>query len=173
MHLTITTATIQDVEILSELSVVTFTEAFAADNKKEDMDQYLAEEMSVTKLRSELLDKNNLFLLAWYNDEPVGYAKMGMGNKQESDALEHPIELERIYILKKHYRKKAGAALMESCLQYGKHNGYKTIWLGVWELNHRAVNFYKQWGFELFGSHGFKLGNDMQTDVLMKKSLIV
>jgi GNAT superfamily N-acetyltransferase len=171
MHLSITAATIHDVELLSQLSVVTFTEAFAADNRKEDMDQYLAEEMSTAKLLGELQDSNNLFLIAWHNDEPVGYAKMVMGTKNESEQLERPIELERIYVLKKHYGKKAGARLMQYCLQYGKDNGYKTIWLGVWEQNHRAVKFYTQWGFELFGSHGFRLGSDMQTDVLMKKSL--
>ena len=94
---------------MSQLSVVTFTEAFAADNRKEDMDQYLAVEMSPAKLIGELQDSNNLFLIAWHNDEPVGYAKMAMGTKNESKQLERPIELERIYVLKKHYGKKAGA----------------------------------------------------------------
>ena len=91
MHLSITAATIHDVELLSQLSVVTFTEAFAADNRKEDMDQYLAVEMSPAKLIGELQDSNNLFLIAWHNDEPVGYAKMATGtHAPRTDACTHP-----------------------------------------------------------------------------------
>jgi ribosomal protein S18 acetylase RimI-like enzyme len=82
-----------------------------------------------------------------------------------------PIEIERIYVLQQYHDKKAGAALMAHCMEYATNNGYNTIWLGVWEHNHRAISFYKRWGFELFGSHPFILGDDHQTDVLMKKEL--
>jgi ribosomal protein S18 acetylase RimI-like enzyme len=45
------------------------------------------------------------------------------------------------------------------------------IWLGVWEHNERALAFYLKWGFERFGEHIFMLGDDTQTDWLMKKEL--
>jgi ribosomal protein S18 acetylase RimI-like enzyme len=45
------------------------------------------------------------------------------------------------------------------------------IWLGVWEHNHQAIKFYTTWGFEKFGDHLFLLGDDPQTDWLMKKEL--
>lgn len=43
--------------------------------------------------------------------------------------------------------------------------------LGVWEHNHRALRFYEKNGFIAFGTHIFQLGNDQQTDILMKKSV--
>ena len=46
------------------------------------------------------------------------------------------------------------------------------IWLGVWEENNKAIAFYKRHGFEVFGSHPFKLGGDLQRDLLMKRLLI-
>jgi ribosomal protein S18 acetylase RimI-like enzyme len=41
----------------------------------------------------------------------------------------------------------------------------------VWEHNERALEFYRKWGFEKYGQHVFMLGNDAQTDLLMKKEL--
>jgi len=41
----------------------------------------------------------------------------------------------------------------------------------VWEHNPKAIVFYQQIGFEHFGHHSFVLGNDVQTDCLMKLKL--
>ena len=68
--------------------------------------------------------------------------------------------------------KVSGNHLMEACLNLARQGGHKVIWLGVWEHNPRAISFYEKWGFEKFGSHLFMLGNDLQTDLLMKKNLI-
>jgi len=45
------------------------------------------------------------------------------------------------------------------------------IWLGVWEENPRAINFYKKNGFVEFDKHIFTLGDDEQTDIMMKLQL--
>jgi len=60
---------------------------------------------------------------------------------------------------------------MQHCLDYAISKMYDLVWLGVWERNETAINFYKKWGFELFGSHIFRLGNDDQNDLLLKKQL--
>ena len=122
-------------------------------------------------MTEELNDKNNLFFLATYGGVTIGYAKMRAIHHPEELITKNPIEIERIYVLQAYHDKHVGAALMKHCMDHASHSGYDTIWLGVWENNHRAVNFYKKWGFELFGSHPFILGDDHQTDVLMKKEL--
>jgi ribosomal protein S18 acetylase RimI-like enzyme len=60
---------------------------------------------------------------------------------------------------------------MSECLQFARENNSKWVWLGVWEKNERAIAFYKRWGFERFSEHIFMLGNDAQTDWLMKKNI--
>ena len=45
------------------------------------------------------------------------------------------------------------------------------VWLGVWEKNERAIAFYRKNGFVAFDTHIFKLGDDEQTDILMKLPL--
>lgn len=171
VHITVTQATVADAEALTALSITTFVDAFAADNLKEDMDKYIAEAMTVAKLSAELADADNKFFLLHYNNTLVGYAKMRTIEIPEKLKDRRPIELERIYVLQQYHSKKLGAALMDFCLSYACTNGYDVLWLGVWRNNHRAISFYKKYGFEFFGSHPFLLGNDLQTDELMMKLL--
>ena len=67
--------------------------------------------------------------------------------------------------------KGVGKKLMQTCHDIARQKGKKILWLGVWKENHRAIDFYKSWGFEIFGDQEFILGDDVQTDWLMKKDL--
>ncbi len=169
--LSIKAATLQDAQRVLDISRSTFIETFGPVNKKEDMDAYLAESFTLEKIKHELSDQHSRFFLAWLNKEIVGYIKFRSGNNPDQPADTQAIELERIYVLHKYLGKKFGAELMSFCLDYAQQSGYETIWLGVWENNVRARKFYERWGFTYYGSHQFVLGTDIQTDVLMKKSL--
>lgn len=43
------------------------------------------------------------------------------------------------------------------------------VWLGVWEHNPCALAFYRKWQFEVAGEHVFRLGDDPQRDLLMRR----
>ncbi|HCX09280.1 MAG TPA: GNAT family N-acetyltransferase, partial [Hyphomonas sp.] len=49
--------------------------------------------------------------------------------------------------------------------------GVNWVWLGVWEHNQKAIAFYAHQGFEPFGRHSFRLGDDVQIDVMMRKKI--
>ncbi len=165
-------ANINDAAILTELSVTTFRDTFGPPvNNGEDVDRYIADEMSIEKLRAELNDRGNLFFLAYYGGLLIGYVKMRATMIPPELERCCPIEIERLYVLKEFQNRKAGAALMNFCLDYATSHSYDMVWLGVWEHNYKALKFYKNFGFEWFGSHPFVLGDDVQTDVLMKRSL--
>jgi ribosomal protein S18 acetylase RimI-like enzyme len=53
-----------------------------------------------------------------------------------------------------------------------KNNHCNYIWLGVWEENHRALQFYTKNGFVAFDKHIFVLGEEEQTDIMMKLKLV-
>ena len=61
--------------------------------------------------------------------------------------------------------------MMKKCLEIAYEMKKDVVWLGVWEHNLRAIDFYSKWGFEKFGTHVFILGDDPQTDWLMAKKL--
>jgi GNAT superfamily N-acetyltransferase len=82
------------------------------------------------------------------------------------------MEVERIYVLGEFQSKKVGQLLFEKALAIGKNKKVDFVWLGVWEENHRAIRFYTKNGFIAFDSHIFLMGNDKQTDILMKLQLL-
>jgi ribosomal protein S18 acetylase RimI-like enzyme len=81
------------------------------------------------------------------------------------------MELARLYAETKWIGKGAGKALMEASIKIAKQKGMSVLWLGVWEKNPKAINFYQRFGFEKFSDADFRLGNDIQKDWLMKKVL--
>jgi len=62
-----------------------------------------------------------------------------------------------------------GQRLYEEAMWLAKELGMRYVWLGVWEENPRAIRFYAKNGFVAFDKHIFRLGDDEQTDILMKK----
>jgi ribosomal protein S18 acetylase RimI-like enzyme len=61
--------------------------------------------------------------------------------------------------------------LMQHALNLAADLKVDWIWLGVWEKNPKAQKFYEQWGFERFSEHIFQMGEESQTDWLMKKKI--
>lgn len=164
-------AAVTDVELLNDIGRRTFYDTFAEVNKKEDMDDYLSKNFNTKQVLSELTDPANIFLIAEDNGVPAGYAKVRKSQSPQELGNQNSIEIERVYATKEYLGKKVGQKLILACEEVAKNEGFKVVWLGVWEHNNRAIAFYKKSGFEVFGSHPFILGNDHQTDLLMKKEL--
>jgi ribosomal protein S18 acetylase RimI-like enzyme len=61
--------------------------------------------------------------------------------------------------------------LCDKAIEIAKQKRVAFIWLGVWEENLRAINFYKKNGFIEFDKHIFSLGQEEQTDIMMKLKL--
>lgn len=160
-----------DAELLAQLGARTFSETFAADNTREDMAAYLSAAFSREQQAAELADPRATFHIAEANGVAVGYAMVRSGNAPDGVTDDNPIELVRLYVSRESLGSGVGAALMHACIREAKQSGYETLWLGVWEHNHRARAFYRKWNFHEVGTHVFQLGADPQTDVLMQRSL--
>lgn len=171
--LIIRNATTEDAEVLAHLAEHTFRDAFASDNTPDDLEAYVREAFSVETVRRELEDDTSTFLIAVVDgrEEPIGYAKLRSGAPGPGVTGQDPVELQRIYVDQSAIGQGLGAALMAECLDAARAGGHRTLWLGVWERNDRAIAFYEKWGFDAVGSHVFTLGSDDQTDLIMQRSL--
>lgn len=159
---------ITDLENLQKLSITTFRETFEEVNTEEDMQKYLAENLSLEKLKSEIENPNSEFYFAENENEVLGYLKINFGDAQTENQGNEALEIERIYVLKEFFPLKIGQILFEKSVEIAQEKNMKFIWLGVWEENKRAIRFYEKNGFEIFGKHDFVLGKDVQTDLMMK-----
>lgn len=164
--------TLDDLELLQKIGRKTFEETFSDSNSEENMRNYLEEGFSKEKLTVELNNKNSEFYFALLNKEVIGYLKVNFGESQTELKDRKALEIERIYVSKEFHGKNIGQLLYDKAIQIAKQKNAEYVWLGVWEENLRAIRFYKKNGFVEFDKHIFKLGNDEQTDLMMKNKLV-
>jgi ribosomal protein S18 acetylase RimI-like enzyme len=164
-------ATIEDAATIADLSRSTFYETFAAQNSSKNMDLFLSEQFTWQRLVNEVGSAGNTFLLAYYEGQLSGYVKLRQGELPKQLKKTNALEIARIYASKQFIGKGVGKALMQSSINIAKERNLPVIWLAVWENNERALQFYKNWGFQIIGSQIFLLGHDLQKDWLMKKDL--
>jgi ribosomal protein S18 acetylase RimI-like enzyme len=164
-------ATIADAVLIADLSRETFYETFSAHNTAANMTKFMKEQFSRAALMKEVTEVQNIFFLAFDNKKPAGYAKMRVGEVPPFYKGKSCIEIARIYASRSYIGKGVGTALMRKCIQTATEKKNEIIWLGVWEKNQQAIDFYLRWGFEKFATHIFLLGDDPQTDWLMSKQL--
>jgi ribosomal protein S18 acetylase RimI-like enzyme len=166
-----TRCTLTDLESLRDLSVQTFTEAFAAQNDPDDFRVYLQKAFDLDQLRKELLNPGSQFHFLWSGGELAGYSKLNTGKAQTE--LQHPdgMEIERIYVLKAFQGNGLGSWMLERIKTMAMEMGKTYLWLGVWEENPDAIRFYERHGFTTFGKHPYYIGSDRQMDWLMRLEL--
>ena len=162
-------ATPDDDSLIADMGARTFKAAFGADNRPEDMEQYLSLNFSKNHIKAQLSDPSSIFLLGYKDCKAVGYVMLRVSKKPISVTGTKPVELARLYIEEEIIGKGYGSALMNSCLKEAQNNGHGTIWLGVWQRNFRAISFYEKWGFKKVGTKEFILGSDPQHDYIMAR----
>lgn len=173
MELNITIVQINDSHIaaLQQIGRQTFSETFAESNSAENMAKYLEEAYSYEKLNAELNDPNSIFYFAMMDQNVIGYLKLNFGASQTELKDKNALEIERIYVLKEFHGKKVGQLLFDKAIEIAKEYHVAYVWLGVWEENKRALQFYTKNGFIEFDQHIFVLGDEAQTDIMMKLEL--
>ena len=157
---------------LQEIGRKTFYDTFFESDSEESMKAYLDTSFSTEKLTAELENPNSEFYFATQNEVVIGYLKVNFGSAQTELQDANAVEIERIYVLQDYHGKQVGQLLFEKAMAIAKNNHCNYIWLGVWEENHRALQFYTKNGFVAFDKHIFVLGEEEQTDIMMKLKLV-
>lgn len=167
--ITIRLATEKDADLIADISRRTFYDTFAPWNSRENMDLFMNKQFTRERLLAEVGEPGSIFLLAYMANEPAGYVRMREGPGPVALGNIPAMEIARIYAEQHTIGKGVGSRLMQECIQITREKGKLAVWLGVWEQNQQAIDFYHKWGFKKFGDHTFILGNEVQTDWLMKK----
>lgn len=169
--LSIRAATAADAEMLTELAWRTFNDAFAPMNSPENMEAYRRQNFTLQIFSAQLADSRATFLIAEIEAAPVAFAKLYDGDVPDCVRGFAPVEIERFYVDRQFHGKGIAQAMMQACVDRARQSGHQTVYLGVWENNHRAIAFYRKCGFEIVGSHAFHMGAEAQNDFLMERRL--
>jgi ribosomal protein S18 acetylase RimI-like enzyme len=161
----------KEINALHDISRTTFLNAFADKNDPGNMSAFLSKNLTVESLTAEMENPGSQFYFAETEEALLGYLKLNTGAAQTDSQLDNAMEIERIYLWSHWQGKQIGQWMLSQVLEKARAAYLHWVWLGVWEKNTEAIRFYERNGFVPFGKHAFKLGNDAQTDLLMKFKL--
>ena len=170
--ITIRPATRADAPVLAAFGERTFRDAFGADNRPEDVETYVRATYSAERQDAEIEDPTRVTLLAERDGVLAGYAQLRAGAEAPSSVSgPAPMELLRFYVDRTWHGHGVAHTMMDAVIEAAEARGARTLWLGVWERNPRAIAFYGKRGFRDVGCQPFKLGGDDQTDRVMARPL--
>ena len=164
--------TLDDVEVLVPFARNCFFETFDGTTSDKDLETYMNSSFRVDKFSEELENPNSFFYFLYCDGDLAGFLKLNTAPAQTEINDDAALEIERIYISSSFHRKGLGNFLVNKAVEFAKDAGKTYIFLGVWEHNYKAQDFYKSNGFFHFSSHTFWMGDDEQTDFIYKKDLI-
>jgi ribosomal protein S18 acetylase RimI-like enzyme len=168
MNLVLRKCTPLYVDELREIAYSTYDDAFRHLNTPENMQAYLDAAFERGKLLAELEDPGSAFYFLYMDDALVGYLKLNEGPSQTDLKDPDSLEIERIYVVPGWQGQGLGKYLIREALEIARRRGKRCVWLGVWEKNERAIVFYQRMGFRVIGTHEFIMGDERQTDYLMR-----
>jgi len=163
---------VSDADKLLELSLSTFLDFFGPPvNEQKNIDAYASVAFTPEKVLLELNNPDSKFYFAKDGDGVAGYLKLNFNSALNEFKDPDAVEIERIYVSQAHHKKQIGSQLINFAIDIALDKNLNYIWLGVWNQNYRAIAFYERNGFSVIDSHDFVLGDDVHTDLLMKREL--
>jgi diamine N-acetyltransferase len=164
-------ATGTDAAALARFGREVFVRTFGPDNHPRDIHAYVDEAFTETAQAAEIADPASFTILAMEDDGSIaGYALVTRGAPEIVQVGEAPIQIRRFYIAHEHHGRGLAARLMQDVIERSRERGARTLWLGVWEHNERAIAFYQKHGFVQAGTQPFLLGSDLQSDWVMQNT---
>ncbi|MEO8561518.1 MAG: GNAT family N-acetyltransferase [bacterium] len=164
-------ATSADAALFAELGASTFTETFAAQNDDADFAAYMADAFGEAIQRAELEDPDVTVILAERGGEAVGYVLLREGPAPSIVRGFDVLQVVRLYARQSAIGTGVGAVLMQRSIHEAAARGKEALWLGVWDQNVRAIEFYRRHEFFEAGTQPFLLGTDLQNDLVMVRRI--
>jgi len=160
-----------DLEALRRLARETYDDTFRSLNRPEVMDAYLAQAFGPEQVAAELSNPSSEFWFLFLDDELAGYLKVNDAPAQSDLNDASSLEVQRIYVRRAHKGRGLGRRLMDHAESLARAKGRRTLWLGVWEKNLEAISFYGALGFRWTGRHSFQMGDELQSDLIMSRTV--
>ena len=163
------------VTALSEMACTTFSHTFRH-YKKDDLETYLRESLSVEALKKELLLEENHFFFVKKNELRVGFLKWTFPGDKYLHSFQSTYRalllLERFYFLPRYCGLGWGSVALSFVETFARDQAKAdALYLSVWEKNFRAQSFYRKHGFQKVGSFEYPVGETLDLEYLLLKEM--
>jgi ribosomal protein S18 acetylase RimI-like enzyme len=160
-----------DALALSVLAERTFRAAFAELNTAANMQLHCAASYGHALQLAEIRGSRRETWVAEAENGLVAFVQLRLDAASPMISGEGPVEIQRFYVDASRHGAGLAHQLMAHVLARAEVAGSGALWLGVWERNSRALAFYRKWGFDVVGEHTFKVGDDPQRDLVMRRDV--
>ncbi|MFY0608293.1 MAG: GNAT family N-acetyltransferase [Cyclobacteriaceae bacterium] len=167
MKLEIKAISVDDLLTILNFAREQFINTYQHLNEPDNFKAYIDRAFTLHQFTREFNHPDSTFYQALLDQNLVGYYKLNTKDAQTEPNHHNAAEIERIYVAPSHKGLGIGKAMIDHALNQASTCEY--LWLGVWEKNKSAIAFYQKMGFQAFGKHIFQVGNDPQTDIMMKR----
>lgn len=164
---------ISELETLRSMAERTFRIAFQASNDPVRFESYCEKAFSIVRFRQELEHLQSQFWFCREEDTLVAYLKLNFDRHPAELESPRTVQVERLYVEPAFQGRRIGEKLLDFAKTQAKMAGAEWVWLSVWQENPPAVRFYERCGFEIFGTQTFWLGDEAQTDWLVKFRVVI
>jgi diamine N-acetyltransferase len=172
--ITIGQATAPDAPAVAALGAKVFTETFGHSVSKEDLEDFLSTTYSAEAIISDLGQPNKATLVARdASGAVVGIVQLHRNQSYSSiqvSAEEHAV-LQKLYVDSNVHGQGIGSKLTAAVEEQARQEGFKHLWLTVWEENFKAQKLYQRLGYTHSVDTEFLTGTCIQTDWVMTKAL--
>ncbi len=159
-----------DIPTLGHFSRAVFIECFGHLYSPENLNTFLNDKHSDAYYTGLLHSGDSEVWLLEEEGTLQGYIQYGAVTLPV-DVTEDDCEIHRIYITQHTRSKGTGRMLMHHAMQALAQAGKKTIYLGVWSQNTRALGFYNSLGFEKCGEYLFYVGDHADEEWILRKAI--
>lgn len=159
-----------DAEALDAMAVGIWMETFGHSASAENIAAYLATAYGPDgALIRDLVTGAARFRVALAGDRIVGYAKVNP--PWLPDAEPGAMQLSQLYVSSDFHGAGIAHALMDWVVEHARDTSAAALLLTVWENNPRAMRFYQKRGFVHIGDYSFPVGDQLDTDHIMRLAL--
>lgn len=167
-------AGLPDAAAIAKLGAHVFSVTFGHSVTADELQAYLDKEYTHAAITADLSSpqKDTILAVDESSGDVLGFALLTRGSSEPCvEALESTVELQRIYVHPDAHGKGVGGRLARRVEEMARSQGFRWMWLGVWEENVVAQRAYEKWGYGKVGEHDFVVGSVVQTDWIMTKEL--
>jgi len=152
-------ATAGDALHVASIGRVAWVEAHGPSAAPNDIKQYVDQKYSDAAILLELQKPSNFYHLIFSGEKLAGFSNLILDASDPQITAQNVAELDRLYLLREFYDQRIGWETLCFNISLAKEHGQSGLWLYVWTGNDRAIAFYSRAGFQIVGSHDFKISD--------------
>lgn len=161
-------AKIQDAKNIASLAIQVWLDTYAVTGIRETFSEFIWNELSPEAFKKKLNNPDIDIYKVVENEHLIAMAEISYNSACPANSS-LKCEIDKLYVQQNYHGKNVGANLLNFINSICKKKSIKTIWLTVYENNHRAIKFYQKHNFVEIGDTYFELGEERHRNIILTK----